>query len=388
MNSGPRVCVLSIGDEILNGRIYDTNAAFLGAELLKLSLVVQHHRCTSDQPQQLVKQLSELSAQFDLIISSGGLGPTADDRVADEIKQFELKTTSIANPAGTADGIAVEFESGCKYFALPGPPVECQQSFQQSLLPILTDVFADVAQTAYHTMHFIGTHEAHLASFIPELFLQDANPTLGITASEQGVTISMLARQTTTHSADYFIEQCRKQVKSKLGQWFWGEGDISLASEVVRVATEQQLTFALAESCTGGQVAAALVDIPGASKVLNCCWVTYANDSKRRQLDVSGDLLDEHGAVSEQVAEAMARGALSKSQADFAVSITGVAGPTGGTEDKPVGTVCFAIAAADGVHSLTCQQYSLGGRQRIQRQSVRDALYLFLQAMRGQIVLR
>jgi len=388
MMRGPRVCVLSIGDEILNGRIVDTNAAFLGSELLKLSLAVSHHRCISDSPGQLSQQLLDLSQSFDLILSSGGLGPTADDRVVDELNQLEVALTLIPNPAGTADGISVELDRSCKYFALPGPPIECEQTYLQSVFPLLSEMYSGVVESAYHTMHFIGTHEADLASYIEELFLPDANPTLGITASEQGVTISMYAQPSSEHDAKYHIERCRAHIADKLSKWLWGEGDITLASEVVRLAKEHKLTVALAESCTGGQAAAALVDIPGASEVLNCSWVTYANDAKNRQLGVSASMLEKYGAVSEEVAIAMAKAALKKSRASYAVSITGIAGPSGGTVEKPVGTVCFAIASAEGVHSLTRQQYVLGGRKRIQRQSVRDALYLFFLAINGRLVLR
>jgi PncC family amidohydrolase len=220
------------------------------------------------------------------------------------------------------------------------------------------------------------------------LFDANANPQLGITASEQGVTISLLAQPDADNSADYYLQHCRDIIADKLGQWLWGEGDVSLAASVVGLAIENNMTLACAESCTGGQVASALVDIPGASAVLNCSWVTYANDAKRRQLGVDEALLQQHGAVSEEVARAMAISALQKSQADYAVAITGIAGPSGGSVEKPVGTVCFAIAGADGVHSVTRQQYTLGGRLRIQRQSVRDALHLFFLAMNRRLVLR
>ena len=172
------------------------------------------------------------------------------------------------------------------------------------------------------------------------------------------------------------------------GNGFGGEGDVSLAARVVELAVENNITMACAESCTGGQVASSLIDIPGASAVLNCSWVTYSDDAKQRQLGVDAALLQQHGAVSEEVARAMATGALQKSQADYAVAITGIAGPSGGSVEKPVGTVCFAIASADGVHSMTRQQYTLGGRLRIQRQSVRDALHLFFLAMNDCLVLR
>jgi len=388
MIDAPHVCILSIGDEILNGRIIDTNAAFLGAELLKLSMPVSHQRCTSDSPQQLTAQLTQLASQFDLIISSGGLGPTADDRVYGEVEALQLEMTSIDNPAGSADGIMVQFSSGCHYLALPGPPIECQQTFMQGVVPLISDMFSDLPQMAYHTMHFIGAKEANLESAISALFDANANPQLGITASEQGVTISLLARPDTAHSADHYLQYCRDIIADKLGPWLWGEGDVSLAASVVELAVENNITLACAESCTGGQVASSLIDIPGASAVLNCSWVTYSNDAKQRQLGVEAALLQQHGAVSEEVARAMAIGALQKSQADYAVAITGIAGPSGGSVEKPVGTVCFAIAGADGVHSMTHQQYTLGGRLRIQRQSVRDALHLFFLAMNGRLVLR
>jgi nicotinamide-nucleotide amidase len=388
MIESPRICVLSIGDEILNGRVCDTNAAFIGREMLKLSLPVSHQRCTSDSPLQLTTQLRNLESEFDLIISSGGLGPTVDDRVIDEVIALGLETTKIVNVAGSADGVQVQFASGCYYLALPGPPIECQQTFKKSVAPLLEKMFDDRPQVAYHTMHFIGTQEAVLAGCISDLFADDANPQLGITASEQGITISLLARPTAEHTAEFLLQQCRDIIADKLAQWMWGEGEQSFAETVVKMAIENKVTLACAESCTGGLVAAALVDIPGVSAVLNCSWVAYSNDAKQRQLGVAAALIDEHGAVSEEVARAMAIGALEQSGSDYAVSVTGVAGPSGGTDEKPVGTVCFAIAGADGVHSVTRQQYALGGRPRIQRQSVRDALHLFFSVMSGRLVLR
>ncbi|MFT7516283.1 MAG: nicotinamide-nucleotide amidase [Myxococcota bacterium] len=379
---------MSIGDEILNGRICDTNSAYLGSELLSMSLAVSHQRCTSDAPGQLMQQLQELAPNFDLIISSGGLGPTADDRVLDEITKLGLTPTALNNPAGSADGAMVVLEGGCRYIALPGPPIECHQTFAQSVKPILSKLFPDVLKVSYHTMHFIGTTESNLADRISALFEETANPQLGITASEQGVTISLLARPDAKHTADYYLQRCREEITEKLQQWLWGEGDITLAKSVVELARELGVTLACAESCTGGQVAAAIVDIPGASQVFHCSWVTYSDEAKQQRLGVDAGLIEQYGAVSEEVACAMAVGARNKSKSDYAVSVTGVAGPGGGTLDKPVGTVCLAIAGADGVYSMTRQQYILGGRPRIQRQSVRDALHLLFSAMQGRLVLR
>jgi nicotinamide-nucleotide amidase len=237
-------------------------------------------------------------------------------------------------------------------------------------------------------MHFIGTTESNLADRISALFEETANPQLGITASEQGVTISLLARPDAKHTADYYLQRCREEITEKLQQWLWGEGNITLAKSVVELARELGVTLACAESCTGGQVAAAIVDIPGASQVFHCSWVTYSDEAKQQRLGVDAGLIEQYGAVSEEVACAMAVGARNKSKSDYAVSVTGVAGPGGGTLDKPVGTVCLAIAGADGVYSMTRQQYILGGRPRIQRQSVRDALHLLFSAMQGRLVLR
>ncbi|MDP6962902.1 MAG: nicotinamide-nucleotide amidohydrolase family protein [Planctomycetota bacterium] len=383
----PRVCVLAIGDEILNGRIVDTNSSFLGTELLKLSLPISHKRCISDQPQQLASTLEELSKSFDLIISSGGLGPTADDRVYSEVAQFGLICNKLKNPAGLADGLHLQFENSCHYLALPGPPIECQQSFDCSVAPLLSKLFPDLKPIAYHTMHFVGTHEAELANQISDMFEPGNNPLLGITASELGVTISLLAHATANHPADHHLQLARDTIAQRLSKWLWGEGDMTLASEVVATAKQQQLKVAFAESCTGGKLAASLIDVPGASAVVGSSWVVYSNEAKTEQLGVAHDLIERNGAVSEQVAIEMARGALSRAKADIAVSVTGIAGPDGGSDEKPVGTVCFAIASKDGVYSMTRQQYVLGGRSRIQAQSVRDGLFLVLQLMRGQIVL-
>jgi nicotinamide-nucleotide amidase len=417
----PRICLLAVGDEILHGRVADTNSSFLAHQLLEKGLPVSHFRSISDAPGELLKQLEGLTPEFDLIISSGGLGPTMDDRVGIEIRDSDFKKEELNNPAGSANGYFVELPSNTSYLALPGPPIECRATFLENGLSKIEHIFKGSRNSFYATLHFVGIKEVDLVN-LASLEAWNAVPgtKIGITASENGATLSISAHDTNeavkngsdvvdsneegvqnaSSDAEYRVHQFEKAVSDNwrnliqkydlsnypLGfgidkAWFWGRGNVTLPSEVIKLALEGGFKLASAESCTGGQLAAALIDIPGASQVFSHGWVTYSNQAKCDQLGVSIETIQDFGAVSEEVAKEMALGAKKRSGADFAVSISGVAGPGGGTKEKPVGMVCLAIAYPGGVQSVTTQQYALGGRSRIQKQSVRDALVLFLRTL-------
>ena len=417
----PRICLLSVGDEILHGRVADANSAFLANQLLKKGLPVSHFRSISDTPGELLKHLDELSSDYDLIVSSGGLGPPMDDRVGIEIKESNFDKEELDNPAGSANGYFVELASDTFYLALPGPPVECRATFLESGLPKIENIFKDSLNSFYTTLHFVGIKEADLVSLVDlEMWNEMPGIKTGITASENGVTVSISTHDTNEeevatdagtivkdfpkeaayhgHSVMHGMDEkwnrsLRKYNLSnssienllELGidkAWLWGAGNVTLPGEIVKLALQGGFKLACAESCTGGQLAATLIDIPGASQVFSHGWVTYSDQAKCDQLGVSAETIQNFGAVSEEVVQEMALGAKQRSGADFAVSVSGIAGPGGGTEEKPVGMVCLAIAYPGGVQSVITQQYTLGGRSRIQKQSVRDALVLFLRTLK------
>lgn len=418
----PRICLLAVGDEILHGRVADTNSSFLAHQLLEKGLPVSHFRSISDAPGELLKQLEGLTPEFDLIISSGGLGPTMDDRVGIEIRDSDFKKEELNNPAGSANGYFVELPSNTSYLALPGPPIECRATFLENGLSKIEHVFKGPRNSFYTTLHFVGIKEADLVSLVDiDAWNEISGIKIGITASENGVTISISTHDTeeevlvetddgpivkyipTTaachgrsviHNMDikwgrslkqYNLLNCPTESLLELGidkPWLWGVGEVTLPEEVVKLALQGDFKLACAESCTGGQLAAALIDVPGASQVFSHGWVTYSDEAKHDELGVSVETIKSFGAVSEEVVQEMALGAKKESGADFAVSVSGIAGPGGGTEEKPVGMVCLAIAYPGGVQSITTQQYTLGGRSRIQKQSVRDALVLFLRTLK------
>ena len=199
---------------------------------------------------------------------------------------------------------------------------------------------------------------------------------MGITAHGKVVTLSALAKAEAGRSAESILEETAATLTSALGPLLLGQNQDTLESVVVAALASHGQTLALAESCTGGQLAQAITSVPGASKVFTHGWVTYADAAKISLLDVSADLIQEHGAVSAVVAEEMAAGARARSKADWALSVTGIAGPGGGTAEKPVGLVWMALAGPDGVRSVRRQQWTRAGRAGIRQGAVRDGLDL------------
>ena len=373
--------ILSIGTELLMGQIANTDAQYISRRLAELGVNLYRHTTVGDNPARVKEALGEAIARADIVITTGGLGPTEDDLTKEMVAEFfglpmEMHAPSLEaltermnrlgreitpnnykqammprgaivmpNLRGTAPGAIVE--SGQKAVAiLPGPPHEMQDMFERQLAPYLharTGVRIDS-----RFLHVCGIGESSLETLLLDLFHSE-NPTLALYCGAGEVQARLSARVGASEDSAPLLDPLEKEIRRRAGRAVYGEGrNLTLAAAVVNALRAAGKTVACAESLTGGMLASRLVDVPGASSVLGEAYVTYSNEAKMRLLGVSKDTLRQFGAVSAQCAREMAEGARRASGADFALSTTGIAGPDGGTPEKPVGLVYVGVASANG----------------------------------------
>jgi nicotinamide-nucleotide amidase len=382
--------IISVGTELTTGAVTDTNSAWLSRRLAEIGLTVVRHVTVDDDRQRLGEAIQAAAGRADIVIVNGGLGPTRDDltrfalgdvsgqplELCPEAQaQIEARfarmgrrpsesdpvqaliprgATIIENPVGTAPGIETQIGS-CRVFCLPGVPREMQRMFEAVAAQIRADARACREAIAIRALHTFGSYEADLGRRIERFMEPGRNPAVGTTASEGVISVRIVARAEDTNAAETLADQDERELRAILGDLVFGTGEDTLMSAVARLLTERRLTIATAESCTGGLLAKQLTDISGSSAYFLRGYVTYANEAKVELLGVPAALLEAHGAVSEEVARAMAAGCRERSRSDLAVSITGIAGPTGGTAVKPVGLVYLGLADAGGVEVKPCR---------------------------------
>jgi nicotinamide-nucleotide amidase len=361
---------------MLLGDLVDTNSAWISQRLAGLGVGIYRHTTVGDNPERLVAALRQAASSSDLVVTTGGLGPTSDDLTnaclstltgremveypearehvdrmfqkfgrkptANNYKQalFPEGTELIPNPVGTAMGALVEWE-GTLFATLPGVPPEMKSMFEATLEPLIRA--RSEGSIVSKTLHFAGIGESAVAEKVQE-FLDATDPTVAPLAGQGRVRLRITTRAATEKEAQEKIAPIEKEMIARLSEFYFGEDDETLESAVGRLLQERGATLVLAESCTGGLLAKRLTDMPGSSAYFQEGLVTYSNESKERLLGVPHDLIMEHGAVSEPVAREMAEGARRVSGADYGLSITGIAGPDGGTEEKPVGLVFVGIS--------------------------------------------
>lgn len=371
------VCeLISVGTEILLGDILNTDAQYLSIELAKLGISVIHQSTVGDNRERLLAQLDEAAKRSDIIILSGGLGPTPDDLTKEvcceffgkemflheptvekikeyfsskgiEMAQNNLKQAMLPkdcvifpNDNGTAPGMAIE-KDGIHILVLPGPPRELKPMFQNCAVPYLMQ-FSDRIIVS-HNIRTFGIGESSMAERVNDLF--DAqNPTVAPYAKDGEALLRVTAMAKTKEDAESLCEPIIEEIKKRLDAYVYGVDYNCIEEAVVRMLKEHHLKVATAESCTGGLIAKRITDVPGASEVFECGIISYANGIKHKVLGVSEDDLNKYGAVSEPVAKQMAQGALKVSGADIAVSVTGIAGPDSDSTGKPVGLVYIGLA--------------------------------------------
>lgn len=376
------VCeLISVGTEILLGDILNTDAQYLSIELAKLGISVIHQSTVGDNKERLLAQLDEAAKRSDIIILSGGLGPTPDDLTKEvcceffgkemflheptvekikkyfsskgiEMAQNNLKQAMLPkdcvifpNDNGTAPGMAIE-KDGVHILVLPGPPRELKPMFQNCAVPYLMQ-FSDRIIVS-HNIRTFGIGESSMAERVNDLF--DArNPTVAPYAKDGEALLRVTAMAKTKEDAESLCEPVIEEIENRLDAYVYGVDYNCIEEAVVAMLKEHHLKVATAESCTGGLIAKRITDVPGASEVFECGIISYANEIKHKVLGVSEDDLNKYGAVSEPVAKQMAQGALKVSGADIAVSVTGIAGPDSDSTSKPVGLVYIGLADKENV---------------------------------------
>ena len=373
--------LISVGTELLLGDILNTDAQFLSKELAKMGISVMHQCTVGDNRDRLLSLLKEAAERSDIIILSGGLGPTPDDLTKevsceffgkemklhepslDKIKEYFAAKGSVMaeinakqamlpedcvifpNNNGTAPGLAME-KDGTHILLLPGPPRELKPMFLECAVPYLKQ-FSDKTIIS-HNVRTFGIGESAMSELVTDL-LDSQNPTVAPYAKDGEALLRVTAMAETEEEAENLCKPMLDEIGKRLGDYIYGIDYNCIEEAVVELLKENNMKIATAESCTAGMISKRITDIPGASSVFECGFVTYANSIKHKILGVSEADLKEYGAVSKPVAEQMAKGALKLSGADIAVAVTGIAGPDSDSTEKPVGLSYIALADKDRV---------------------------------------
>ncbi|MFO0734410.1 MAG: competence/damage-inducible protein A [Labilithrix sp.] len=375
------VAVLSIGTEITRGELVNTNAAWIAAGVTDLGFEVVEQCTVDDDKARIVATLERVARGAKVVICTGGLGPTTDDLTTEAVaaalgvgldrdaaalehirrrfeklgrtmsesnaKQadFPAGATVLPNPVGTACGFMVEIR-GARAFFMPGVPHEMKRMFEEQVVPRIREMAPnDSYQLRYRTF---GLPESIVGEKLAGIEAANPGVTIGYRAHFPEIEVKVLARAAAHPEAVELAERAAAEVRARLGDVIYGNGEDTFAGVVGRSLRTRGWTLAIAESCTGGLVGHLLTREPGASDFLVLDAVTYANSAKQAVLGVDEEVLRGHGAVSAEVATRMAEGARRVSGADVALAITGIAGPTGGSDTKPVGLVFIAVSTAKG----------------------------------------
>jgi nicotinamide-nucleotide amidase len=389
--------IIAVGTEILLGDIVNTNAQFLSKELASIGISVYRQEVIGDNEDRLLEALEEALKRSDMVITTGGLGPTGDDltketvckyfgmemvlheesydalkgffnKVNKEISKSNMKQVYfpkygivLANPNGTAPGAILEKDNKT-IIILPGPPREMKPMYLNHVKEYLMPKGSGVIKS--EVIRVLGVGESTAAERLKDLIDAGVNPTIAPYAKDTDVIFRITANGKTEEEALEIIKPIKENVKARLGIDCYGEGENTTIEEVVgRLLIERGLKISTAESCTGGMIASKLVAYPGISETFLEGAVTYSNEAKVRTLNVSSETLEKYGAVSEQTAREMALGISKRTGSDIAVVTTGIAGPGGGTEDKPVGLIYIGVCYKGDVKAY---KYGFNGnRERI-----------------------
>ncbi len=376
--------IVTIGTEILLGHLVDTNAAFIARELADGGIDVYAKHSVGDNAERLALMLAGALERADGVVTTGGLGPTVDDLTKDAVGravgcELELHAPSLRaiearfaamgrimsdnnrrqailpagsvvleNPHGTAPGFVAVRADGKFVASMPGVPREMKPMLTERLLPWLRERFNVRGAIYTRTLHTVGIPESEVDRRIEDLFRNLENPKIAVLAHSGRVDVKIMAKAPDPAAARAMIDPLAVELRDRIGSGYFGADDTTLESAIVGELIKHGLTLGTAESCTGGAIADALVGVAGASRTFRGSIVAYANDVKTSLLHVAERTLATSGAVSEETALAMAAGARRSLGVDVAIATTGIAGPDGGTPEKPVGLVWFGLADADG----------------------------------------
>lgn len=400
--------LISVGTEILLGNIVNTNAAYLSEKCAGLGLSCYYQDVVGDNEERLFETIKTALSRADILLLSGGLGPTQDDLTKEVAakafgrklylheeskasiqKFFEKRGLEITdnnwkqammpedcivvdNPNGTAPGVIME-QDGKHVILMPGPPNEMIPMFEKSIMSYLSKLQSCVIFS--QTVKVCGVGESKAETMVQDLIDEQSNPTIATYAKTGEVHLRVTARAEDEKAARKLVKPIIKELKGRFGNHVYTTDDeVTLEKAVVDLLLANKLTVSTVESCTGGLVAARLINVPGVSEVFKSGYITYSNKAKRRLLGIKKSTLLKHGAVSEEIAREMAKGAALVSKSDVTVSITGIAGPDGGSEEKPVGLVYIGCNVCGRTTVKEC--HFSGNRMKIRENTVSSALSL------------
>lgn len=375
-----KTAILSVGTEILFGQIVNTNTVYLSQQMNMLGFDVMYHYTVGDNPKRVEEMIDLAFQDCDLILTTGGLGPTQDDLtkevackalddelvmmddVLEEIEKYfqtlgremtennkkqaimPSRATVFHNDAGTAPGFALE-KDGKYIVCMPGPPREMTRMFQKSVVPFLQRM--SQGSLYYRQIRFFGIGESMLETKLMDLIDNQTDPTLATYAKEGECSLRIASKRDAEEEAKQAVDEMLEQVKERVGHYIYSCDNEELAQVVACKLMDKGLSLSSAESCTGGMFASTMTDIPGISQCFDRGLVTYSNQAKMEELGVCAETLEKFGAVSEETALEMVEGLQRVSSSDVCISVTGIAGPGGGTEEKPVGLVYIGFAYGD-----------------------------------------
>ena len=381
--------IISVGTELLLGQVVNTDTAIVAQELSALGINLLYSAVVGDNVERLRHAVDTAISRSELLIMTGGLGPTTDDLTKETTaacagKKLVLHQPSLEriqnyfnekhvsenqdkqawlpegctvfqNDNGTAPGCAFQAQSGCTVIMLPGPPSELEPMLKNYVVPFLKKGQEHVIVS--HNVHIYGRGEAPVAQLLDDL-MNGENPTLAPYAKEGECYMRVTAKAPTVEEADEMCRPLIEEIRRRVGDFVYSVDVESLEELVVGELAAQGKTLATAESCTGGLLSKRITDVAGASAVFHMGVVTYANQAKEDLLGVSHETLERWGAVSSQTAREMAQGIVRRSQADLGIGITGIAGPDGGTAEKPVGLIYIALS--DGERTWVTKRHPIG----------------------------
>lgn len=400
--------LISVGTEILLGNIVNTNAAFLSEECAKLGLDCFYQTVVGDNADRLSETLKLALSRADIVVLGGGLGPTQDDltkEIAAKVcgrelfldedskkhieEYFRKKNTEIPdnnwkqamipegsvilpNPNGTAPGVIIEYGEQ-RIILLPGPPNELIPMFREQVVSYLHNFLS--CTIISKTVKVCGIGESSVEKQIEDLINAQTNPTIATYAKTGEVHMRVTASAESAKAADKLIKPVVRELKNRFGTSIYTtDEDVTLEMAIVDLLKANKLTISTVESCTGGLLAGRIINVAGVSETYKSGFVTYSNEAKRKLVGVKKATLDKYGAVSKQVAEEMAAGTHDVNKADVVISTTGIAGPDGGTEEKPVGLVYISCYVCGKLTTKECHFH--GNRAKVRESTVANALIL------------
>lgn len=391
--------IICVGTEILLGDIINTNSQYISKNLNEIGMNLLYHTTTGDNPKRLKAAFEEAYERSDIIIATGGLGPTQDDLTKEtaaelmglemEVNEAWLKNLEVIfkdrmtpnnlkqadipkgakmlyNQHGTAPGVIMENEEKTKaIILLPGPPREMIPMFDEEVLPYLMKKSGKMFYSRYYKITNYG--ESALEHMLLDLVDKQTNPTIATYAKENGILLRVTANADKKEDADMLLQKYEDIIYERVGDGIYATEDISLSQVVINLLEERNMMLAAAESCTGGYIAASITENPGSAKVFYGSMVTYSNEAKMSILGVKKETLDAFGAVSEETAREMVAGLAKLSGADISVAVTGISGPEGGSKEKPVGLTYIAVSYKG---NILCERVLYPTRRRMHQMRI------------------